>query len=467
MTIRKLFCFIGFFLLSQVNIAQTSDDNYQRPLTEVIKEIENRYNVELRFSGVNIEGLVLNYADWRFRPELEKTLANVLAPFDLSFSSDGGPNKFKIQKYQHYQRSVQDAKATLDHLASLYSDKSEWEIRRQELKACIKSAIRLDKLPASPGSKPILSEIRKMDGYTVQNMALEVLPGFYVAGSIYRPEIIDGKIPIILCPNGHFENGRYHEQTQKRCAGLARMGAITVNYDLFGWGESGLQVGYESHRTSMANTIQVLNSYRILDYLLTLDAADPDRIAITGGSGGGSHSMLMAAIDDRIDVSVPVVMMSAIHYGGCPCESGNPLHFCGGGTNNVEIAGLFAPKPQLVISDGLDWTANVPDLEFPFLKRIYGFYKNAIVQNEHFPGEGHDYGPSKRTAMYHFLVDHLALNENGIFDADGNLDETAIVIEDADAMKIFGQEGEKLPENAIRSFEELVQIFDSETNRKP
>ena len=140
---------------------------------------------------------------------------------------------------------------------------------------------------------------------------------------------------------------------------------MVVNYDLFGWGESALQVGYESHRTSMANTIQALNSIRLLDYLLSFDYADEDRVGITGASGGGSHSILMSAIDDRIDVSVPVVTMSAIHYGGCPCESGNPIHLCGDGTNNVELAGLFAPKKKL--------------------KRLFGLLSNTITKRLFWP----------------------------------------------------------------------------------
>ncbi|WP_206081909.1 sugar phosphate isomerase/epimerase family protein [Maribellus sediminis] len=467
MSAKKIIGLFTLNLLVLFVLAQTSDTKYARPLTDVLKDIEQSYDVKLRISGDPIDGLILDYANWRFRPDVEKTLTNVLTPFDLIFIPDGAPNKFKIQGYRYHQRSVEDAGETLNYLASLYSNKSEWEKRRDELKKCIMEAIRLDKMPAKPATKPLLSDIRKMDGYTVQNIGLEVLPGFYVAGSIYRPSKIEGKIPVVLCPNGHFPDGRYHEQIQKRCAGLARMGAVAVNYDLFGWGESALQVGYESHRTSMANTTQALNSFRMLDYLLALDYADPDRVGITGGSGGGSHTILMSAIDDRIDVCVPTVMMSAIHYGGCPCESGNPIHFCGSGTNNVELGGMFAPKPQLVISDGGDWTANVPDLEFPFLKRIYGFYEGAVVENAHFPKENHDYGPSKRTAMYHFMAKQLELDESKVFDKKGNLDESAITVESADDMKIFGKEGDKLPENAIRSFDKLVQVFNQQTGRKP
>ncbi|WP_423128289.1 hypothetical protein [Gaoshiqia sp. Z1-71] len=447
--------------------AQTlnSDNRFQRPLKDVLKDIETRYQVKLRISEKDVEGKVLDYADWRFRPGLEETLKNVLAPFDLVHLPDGAPGKFKIEGYRYHLRTIPEARETLDQLAGLYPDKASWESRRDALKACLPEAVRLSPLPQSPGTKPILTPKRKMDGYTVQNIALEVLPGVYVCGSVYQPSKIRGKIPVVLCPNGHFGDGRYNKDIQARCAGLARMGAVAVSYDLFAWGESVLQFEPEAHRKSMANTMQALNSIRLLDYLLSLDYADPNRVGITGGSGGGSHSMLMSALDDRIDISVPVVMMSAIHYGGCPCESGNPIHLCEGGTNNVELAGLFAPKPQLIISDGGDWTANVSELEFPYLKRIYDFYgPNAVVENVHLPGEGHDYGPSKRAAMYRFMVQHLGLDSSKVFSPDGGLDESAIAIEPADQLKVFGANGERLPANALKGFDQLEEVFQKAIN---
>ena len=454
-----LSCFWGEIVSAQLC---NSDNKFQRPLKEVLNDIEQEYHVKLRISDKDVEGKVLNYANWRFRPDVEETLKNVLAPFDLMALPDGAENKFKIEEFRYHRRTVEEGKATLDYLAAKYANKEEWEVRRADLKLCLREAVRLSPMPKSPDSKPVLGKTRKMKDYTVQNIGLEVLPGFYVCGSIYRPSKIKGKIPVVLCPNGHFGNGRYNKDVQARCAGLARMGAMTINYDLFAWGESVLQVDSKTHRKALSNTIQALNSIRLLDYLLSFSYADSTRVGITGGSGGGSHTILMSGIDDRIDVSVPTVMMSSIHYGGCPCESGNPIHLCGGGTNNVELAGLFAPKPQLIISDGGDWTSNVPTLEFPYLQRIYEFYDGAVVENAHFPKEGHNYGPSKRTAMYKFMAEQLGLDASKVFDKAGNLDEKAITIEEIDAMKVFGKDGENLPASAIRSFEALEKVFEAQ-----
>jgi len=458
---KKLLSIVLLFSSFLLGKAQTTDTKYQQPLRDVLKEVEARFDVKLRVSEKDVEGKILTYADWRFRPSLEKTLTNVLAPFDLVFLPDGAPNKFKIQGFQYHLRSKDDAKEILDHLASLYSNKVQWEARRDSMKPCILKALRLSPIPASPGTLPILTPVRKMNGYTIQNIALEVLPGVYTCGSIYKPEKIKGKIPVVLNPIGHFPNGRYHEQIQSRCAVLARMGAMAITYDLFAWQESALQFEGKYHRSSLANTMQALNSIRILDYMLSLKEADTTRVGITGASGGGSHSMLIGAIDPRIKVSVPTVMMSAIHYGGCPCESGNPIHLCGEGTNNVELAAMFAPKPMLILSDGGDWTTNVPDLEFPYLKRIYDFYE-APVENVHFPAEGHDYGPSKRAAMYRFMAKHLKLDSTKVFNTNGEIDESAITIEPMNALKVFGDNGEKLPANAIRSFHDLEKLFGME-----
>ncbi|MDR0418924.1 MAG: acetylxylan esterase, partial [Prevotellaceae bacterium] len=246
-----------------------------------------------------------------------------------------------------------------------------------------------------------------------------------------------------------------------RCAMLARMGAIAASYDLFAWGESALQFDSKLHRHSMAHTMQTLNGIRILDYLLSLPKADKNRVGITGGSGGGSQTMLIAAIDDRVTVSIPVVMTSSHFMGGCPCESGKPVHLCGNGTNNAEIAAMFAPRPQLIASDGKDWSSSVPYLELPFIRKIYGFYeKKDLVQNVHFQEEGHDYGTSKRNAVYEFMAQYLQLDINVAKDKAGNIDESTVTIEPFEDLYIFGKDGENLPKNAVRSMDELERIFE-------
>lgn len=173
------------------------------------------------------------------------------------------------------------------------------------------------------------------------------------------PARFRGRIPVMLSPHGHFynktdtsipdERGRYRPDQQLRCAMLSKMGAAVFSYDMWGWGESALAFNLKDHRTDLGIVMQTWQSIRILDYLCAQPWADTTRVGVTGASGGGTQTMVIAALDDRITLSVPVVMLSSHFFGGCPCESGLPIHILPGElmTNNAELGALAAPHPQL------------------------------------------------------------------------------------------------------------------------
>ncbi|WP_235012346.1 acetylxylan esterase [Pedobacter africanus] len=438
---------------------QNSDSLYRLPLKTVLAEIESRFKVKIKYNDNQVADRWVNYALWRFRPGVEETLASVLAPLDMKANREK-EGLYKLKEYEYYRWQVQEGQEMLNYLSTLYQDKSSWEQRKALIRPCLYAAQQLSPMPAKPVAKPILTPKRMMEGYTVENIAIEILPGLYVNGSLYKPLHMRGKVPVVLSPDGHWGQQRYRADCQIRCAMIARMGAMAISYDLFAWGESLLQFKAEDHRRSLAQSIQTLGGIRILDYVLSLRETDPDRVGISGGSGGGSHTVLLAAMDDRIKLSIPVVSLSSSFYGGCPCESGMPIHLCAGSTNNVELAAMAAPKPQLVVSDGKDWTASVPDHDLPFLKKIYAYYAaQSQVQNVHLPEEGHDFGPSKRRALYDFLIEHFKLNGKAVKDNQGNYDESKCSIEKEPAMYVFGDKGERLPANAIKGFEQLEKVF--------
>lgn len=463
---QRLVIIITAILFSFGINAQTADDAYARPLPDVLKDIETQFNIQIKYDKTMVDGKILNYADWRIKPwSAEETLRAVLAPFDYTFVMDNG--KYKIKSFEYARTNEAEGKKFLDYLSTLYSDKVSWEQRKTELVPCFKEALRLSPMPEKPDSKVILTTKRKYDGYTVENFAIETLPGIYVCGSVYKPAKFKGTCPVMLNPNGHFGNGRYREDQQKRCAMQARMGMISASWDLFAWGESLLQFDGTLHRLSAAQSIQTLNTIRVLDYLLSLKEADNTRVGITGGSGGGSMTMMISAIDPRITLSVPVVMLSSHFSGGCPCESGMPTHLCGHRTNNAEVSAIFAPRPQLILSDGKDWSSSVPYLELPFIKRIYGFYNaENRVKNVHFPEGGHDYNYSKREAMYDFVAEQFHLDTKKLKDADGNWDESKITVEEEYMMYAFGKNGEKLPANAIKGKDALTKVLNEKLKMK-
>lgn len=415
-------------LLSMAAGAQTFENRYTRPLSDVLNDVSARFGVRLKYN-VDTAGLKLAYADFRIRPySIEETLANILSPFDFKAVKQND-KLFKIKPYEYPRRQPEDGKKMIAWLSSLYNDKASWEARKDTLKKEVRERLGIDKLlPLCSKDAPEYTKIRKFDGYTVQNFRLKTVNGHTVCGSIYAPKG-KGKHPLIICPNGHFSHGRYGTVQQQRLATLARMGAICVDFDLWGWGESADEVGSKAHQTSEAHIMQALNGIRILDWMIKRKDVDTSRIGVNGGSGGGTQSVLLSVLDDRYTAANPVVSMSSWFDGGCPCESGMPIQLAAGGTCNAELAAMFAPRPMMVVSDGGDWTSTTPELEYPYLQRIYGFYgAKEKISNIHLPEERHDFGPNKRNAVYKFFIDTFGLDAS-------KLDEGKVTIEDENALR--------------------------------
>lgn len=418
----------ALMLLSMSAGAQTFENKFTRPLSDVLNDVSARFGVRLKYN-VDTTGLKLAYADFRVRPySLEETLNNILSSFDFKAVKQND-KLYKIKPYEYPRRQPEDGQKMISWLTSLYSDKAAWEARRDTLRKEVRERLGIDKLlPLCSKEKPEYSKIRKFDGYTVQNFRLKTANGHTVCGSIYAPTS-KGKHPLIICPNGHFSNGRYGKVQQLRLGTLARMGAICVDYDLWGWGESADEVGSKAHQTSEAHVMQALNGIRILDWMIQRKDVDTKRIGVNGGSGGGTQTVLLTVLDDRYTAANPVVSVSSWFDGGCPCESGMPIQLAGGGTCNAELAAMFAPKPMMLVSDGGDWTSTTPELEYPYLQRIYGFYgAKDKVSNIHLPKERHDFGDNKRNAVYKFFIDTFNLDAS-------KLDESKVTIEDENALR--------------------------------
>jgi hypothetical protein len=335
------------------------------------------------------------------------------------------------------------------------SSASAWQARADYVRRQILVAEGLWPMPTqTPLNAVIHGRIERPD-YSVEKVYFESAPGFYVTGNLYRPKNAKGKVPGILFAHGHWKDARLsseteaalreeiatgqerfeqggHSRFQSLCVQLARMGCIVWQWDMLsdsdslqfsrelvhtfakqrpemntaaGWGLYSPQA--EAHLQSVMG-LQTWNALRSLDFLSSLPEVDPGRIAMTGASGGGTQTMLLAAIDDRVKLSFPVVMVSTAMQGGCTCENASLLRV---NTGNIEFSGLFAPKPQGMTTAN-DWTKEMSTKGFPELQKLYetcGAKDHVFLQRgEHFP---HNYNAVTRSAFYTFLNKHFKLGQ--------------------------------------------------------
>ncbi len=331
-----------------------------------------------------------------------------------------------------------------------------WESRAADLKLQLQIALGLyPAIELDPVQPKIYGRVER-DDYTIEKVTFESLPGFLVTGNLYRPKEIapNTKVPAVLAPHGHWDNARFYDTSpaevkklladgserfenaarnhiQARCVQLARMGCIVFHWDMIGYCDNQQINSERAHRfakqprESEVNAagwllfsppaeahgqsilgLQTLAIHRAVDMLLALPEVDPQRIAISGASGGGTQSFLGAATDPRISLAFPAVMVSTGMQGGCTCENACLLRI---GTGNVEMAALIAPRP-LGLTAANDWTKNMPNDGFPELQKLYDLFgaknKVALFPAVHF---GHNFNHVSRVGLYGWINDHFDL----------------------------------------------------------
>lgn len=321
---------------------------------------------------------------------------------------------------------------------------AEWQARRQAVREQILVATGLWPLPPKSPLNPVVHGRIDREGYSIEKVYFSSYPGHYVSGNLYRPRTKDGKLPAgklpaVLCPHGHWRDGRLYDAGDKagkaqvdkkaektmegaryplqaRCAQLARMGCVVFFYDMVGYADS-TTIGHNAFADAEAELrlhnlmgLQTWNSIRALDFLSGLPEVDGKRIGVTGASGGGTQTFILGAIDDRPAAAFPAVMVSTQMQGGCVCENCSYLRI---GTGNVEMAAVFAPKP-LAMSGANDWTIDIERKGLPELKAIYKLYNvEDRVSAKCWPMFEHNYNQPARELMYTFFNQYLGLGHNG------------------------------------------------------
>ncbi|MBC8355021.1 MAG: acetylxylan esterase [Planctomycetes bacterium] len=332
-----------------------------------------------------------------------------------------------------------------------------WEAHADDLRRRVKVATGVWPLPQRTPMNPVIYGKVQRPGFTVEKVYFESMPDHFVTGLLFRPD--DGKQnvkrPAVLCPHGHggrlqdygeanmakliesgaekFEkSGRFPKLA--RCAQLARIGCVTFIFDMLGYADSGqinrqLAHGFAKQRPEFESKeswglysaqsesrlqsimgIQTWNSIRCLDFLEQLPDVDGKRMAVTGGSGGGTQTILLCAIDPRPIAAFPNGMVSTSMQGGCTCENCTLLRVDSG---NVELAALFAPKPQAMTAAN-DWTKEMMTKGYPELQQLYGMLgaQDNVYCREmtHFP---HNYNYVSRATMYDWFNKHMQLGIDG------------------------------------------------------
>jgi dienelactone hydrolase len=292
-----------------------------------------------------------------------------------------------------------------------YGTLEEWQVRARHLREQVLASAGLLPFPQRTPLRAKVFGRTEHPGCMVEKVFFESRPGFLVCGNLWRPTEGKGPFPGVLCPHGHWRYGRLENSALgsvvDRCMDLARQGYIVFSYDMIGYVDSKqlphLRVGglrEEMWGISLPG-LQLWNSIRSLDFLLSLPEVDRDRIGCTGASGGGTQTFLLTAVDDRVKVSAPVNMISASYQGGCICENGPSLRL---DTNNVEIGALMAPRPMMLVSCTSDWTKNTPKVEYPWIRGIYQLYGAADRIATHQVDAEHNYNLESRHAVYQWFA---------------------------------------------------------------
>ena len=335
------------------------------------------------------------------------------------------------------------------------TSKADWTRRSERVRRQILVSQGLWPMPTKAPLNAVIHGRTEGDTYTVEKVYFESAPGFFVTGNLYRPKNVTGKVPAVMFAHGHWTDARLSETAdgelrqeiatgqerfegggksrfQSLCVQAARMGCVVWQWDMLSDSDSvqfsrALVHGFAQQRPEMntaenwglyspqAEThlqsimgLQTWNAIRSLDFVLSLPEVDPERIAVTGASGGGTQTMILSAIDPRVALSFPAVMVSTAMQGGCTCENASLLRI---NTGNVEFAALFSPKP-LGLTCANDWTREFSVKGFPELQQLYTFLgapDNVMLsRGEQFP---HNYNAVSRSAFFTWLNHHFKLGQ--------------------------------------------------------
>lgn len=277
------------------------------------------------------------------------------------------------------------------------------------------------------------------DGFVVENLHYQSRPGLYVTANLYRPrgESSGTKLPAVLYVCGHSGRGRDGNKTAFQSHGIwfARHGYVCLIVDTLQLGEIAathhgtynLERWWWHSRGYTSAGVECWNGVRGIDYLISRDDVDPQRIAVTGISGGGAATFWIAAADERVQVAVPVSGMADLESyvsnrvinGHCDCMFLiNTYRWPW-----TRIASLIAPRPMLFVNSDNDpiFPMDANQRIAARLERVYSLFGAGDRVDALISIGGHDYRQDIRQASYRFVNTHLKRNAAEVTDSEVDL----------------------------------------------
>ena len=277
-----------------------------------------------------------------------------------------------------------------------------------------------------------LDAIEGGPGYRIKKLRYEALPGMWIPALLYEPDKLSGRVPAVLNVNGHTSLGKQYPPKQLRCINQAKRGLLALNIEWVGMGQ--LNTGGFSHarmnQLDLCGTSGLAPFYlcmkRGLDVLLSLENTDPQRVAVTGLSGGGWQTIVLSALDTRVTLTNPVAGYSSFltrtrHFKdlGDSEQTPNDLATV---ADYTHLTAMMAPRPTLLTYNAKDdccfesGYALQPllDAAQPVF-RLFGKAGFARWHMNQDPGT-HNYEVDNRQALYRMLGDSFFAG-NTDFDA--------------------------------------------------
>jgi cephalosporin-C deacetylase-like acetyl esterase len=312
--------------------------------------------------------------------------------------------------------------------------RADWEKKLPRLRQEYLDMLGLWPLPEKTPLKATVTGTLEHAGAVIEKLHFQSRPGLYVTGNLYRPKESKGKLPAILYVCGHSGRGRDGNKTAFQEHGLwfANNGYVCLVIDTLQLGE----IAGKHHGTYNLGRwwwqaagytpagVECWNGVRAIDYLVSRADVDPDRIGVTGISGGGAATFWISAADERVKVAVAVSGMSDLESyvsnkvinSHCDCM----LLVNTYGWEWTTIAALIAPRPFLFANSDadkifpMDGNRRIIDR----LRRLYKMYDKPDLVDEYVSKGGHDYRPDLRVAIFKWINKHLKNETGEVKDAD-------------------------------------------------